>query len=314
MNGKKVLVTGGFGNLGSYIAKHLIKLNYEVTILTRKEKNKFENLKYNVIECNIENLNELQKKLNTNYDFCIHCASSDNNSSKLKSNKSFEVNSLGTANLLESLNLKKIKNFIYFSTFHVYGNCKGIIDEKSATRPNNDYALTHLFAEYFINHFGYSHNLNYTILRLTNSYGVPTFKNSNKWNLLVNNIVKMAYEKKEIFLESNGKAKRDFIGMNDVTKIVEKILKIKNSKDILNLSSGQTYEVLYIAKLVKKIYEKRYKSKLIININNKDRAVYPDYKVLNKKIRQRINFQFHDTFEKEIIKIFNKLEEIKFIK
>ena len=81
------------------------------------------------------------------------------------------------------------------------------------------------------------------------------------------------------------------------------------SKDIFNLSSGKTYEVLYITKLVKKIYEKRYKSKLKININNKDRAVYPDYKVLNKKIRQRINFQFHDSFEKEIIKIFKKLEE-----
>ena len=40
MNGKTVLVTGGFGNLGSYIAKHFIDLNYEVTILTRKKKKK----------------------------------------------------------------------------------------------------------------------------------------------------------------------------------------------------------------------------------------------------------------------------------
>ena len=36
MNGKKILITGGYGNLGSYIAKYLINLDYEVTILTKK--------------------------------------------------------------------------------------------------------------------------------------------------------------------------------------------------------------------------------------------------------------------------------------
>ena len=76
MDGKKVLVTGGFGNLGSYIVKCLIDLDYEVTILTRKEKYRFENLKYKVIECDIVNLEDLKLKLNYNFDFYLNSKNS----------------------------------------------------------------------------------------------------------------------------------------------------------------------------------------------------------------------------------------------
>ena len=55
MNGKKVLITGGFGNLGSYIVKHLINLNYEVTILTRREK-------YKLLEIEQKNLEKYKTK------------------------------------------------------------------------------------------------------------------------------------------------------------------------------------------------------------------------------------------------------------
>ena len=44
MNGKKVLVTGGAGFLGSNLTKKLVELNAEVTVFTRVEKNK-DNLK-----------------------------------------------------------------------------------------------------------------------------------------------------------------------------------------------------------------------------------------------------------------------------
>ena len=75
MNGKKILITGGYGNLGSYIAKYLINLDYEVTILTKKKKFKFKNLKYKVIQSDITNIKDLKSKLNIKFDFCIHCTS-----------------------------------------------------------------------------------------------------------------------------------------------------------------------------------------------------------------------------------------------
>lgn len=311
MNGKKVLVTGGFGNLGSYIVKHLLNMNYEVTILTRREKYKFENLKYKVVECDITNLEELKSKLNYDFDFCVHCASFNEFFLENYSKKALEINTLGTRNLLEVLNLKDLKNFIYFSTFHVYGLNSGFIDEMTVTNPKNDYASTHLFAEYYVKQFGYTHNLKYTILRLTNSYGCPMYKDTDKWYLVLNDLVKMAFEKEKIILNSNGKSKRDFIYMGDVATIVDKVLKIETTNEIYNLSAGKTYEIIDLAKKVQIIYRKRYNKDIELKINQNDLTKYGDLYVKNIKLKSLINYEINEEIiDKEIEEIFNLLEKV----
>lgn len=311
MNGKKVLITGGFGNLGSYIVKHLISLNYEVTILTRREKYKFENLKYKVVECDITNLEELKSKLNYDFDFCVHCASFNEFFVENYSKKALDINTLGTRNLLEVLNLKDLKNFIYFSTFHVYGLNSGFIDEMTVTNPKNDYASTHLFAEYYVKQFGYTHNLKYTILRLTNSYGCPMYKDTDKWYLVLNDLVKMAFEKNKILLNSNGKAKRDFIYMGDVANIVDKVLKVETTNEIYNLSAGKTYEIIDLAKKVQIIYRKRYNKDIELKINQNDLTKCGDLYVKNIKLKSLVNYEIdEERIDKEIEEIFNLLEKV----
>tara|TARA_Y100000389_G_C17459144_1_gene520358 strand:+ start:1305 stop:2063 length:759 start_codon:yes stop_codon:yes gene_type:complete len=251
----------------------------------------------------------LQSKLNYEFDFCIHCASCNEYFLEDYSNKAIRVNSIGTRNLLACLRLKNLKNFIYFSTFHVYGQNNGTINENSPISPKNDYSTTHLFAEYYINQFNYTDNLKFTILRLTNSYGVPTSVNTDKWYLVLNNLVKMALKEKKIILNSNGKIRKDFIGMNDVAVITEKILKIKATNDIYNLSSNKSYKILDIAKIVKDTYEKRYKSKIKIIRNINDKNQYGDLKVINKKIKNLVNFKLNDSLENEVNKLFFMLEQ-----
>ena len=311
MNGKKVLVTGGFGNLGSYIVKHLINLNYEVTILTRREKYKLENLKYKVVECDITILEELRLKLNYDFDFCVHCASFNEFFLENYPKKALEINTLGTRNLLEVLNLKGLKNFVYFSTFHVYGLNSGFIDEMTVTNPKNDYASTHLFAEYYVKQFEYTHNLKYTILRLTNSYGCPMYKDTDKWYLVLNDLVKMAFKKNKIVLSSNGKAKRDFIYMGDVATIVDKVLKVETTNEIYNLSTGKTYEIIDLAKKVQIIYSKRYNKDIELKINQNDLTKYDDLYVRNIKLKSLVNYEIdEERIDKEIEEIFNLLEKV----
>lgn len=310
MHGKKVLITGGFGNLGSWISIYLAKLGYEIWILTQKEKQTFSDLKYKVIECDICDLKALKSKLNVEFDYCIHAASFNEFFLEDYPKKALEINALGTRNLLEVLNKNTLKNFIYFSTFHVYGKSSGMVTEETDLNPKNDYASTHLFAEYYIKQFADTVNLKYTILRLTNSYGCPTFKDTTKWYLVLNDLVKMAYEKRSIVLNSNGKAKRDFIYMGDVCKIVENLLLLDSLDDTFNLSSHKTYEIIELAEKVKAVYKQRYNEDIDITINDKDRTDYKLLEVQNTKLRKVISFEINDYLNKEIHNIFDLLEGI----
>lgn len=309
MSGKKVLITGGYGNLGSWIVAHLSSIGYEVYILTRKEKHKIKDIKYKVIECDITDLDKLREALDFDIDFCIHTASFNEYFLKNYSKKALEINALGTRNLLEVLTKKELENFIYFSTFHVYGVNSGIVTEDTALNPKNDYASTHLFAEYYVKQFGVTHNLRYMILRLTNSYGVPTFIETDKWYLVLNDLVKSAYENNKIILKSNGKAKRDFIWMGDVVKIVEKLITLNTTNEIYNLSSNKSYEVLKLANIVKNIYMNRYGKDIEIEVNKNDKSIYKNIEVRNNKLKKKIDFEIREKIAEEVEKIFTLMEK-----
>ncbi len=303
----KVLVTGGLGNLGSYIVSTLAKCGYDVYVLTRKEKYKLD-VKYHIIEADITDISSLEKNLDFDLDFCVHTASFNEFFLPNYPQLALNINTLGTRNLLEVLAKRGLKHFLYFSTFHVYGASGGIVDENSPINPKNDYASTHLFAEYYVKQFFFTHKINYTIIRLTNSYGVPLYKGTDKWYLVINDLSKVAFETKQIIIKSNGEAKRDFIHMQDVAVVVDKLLQKAPTNDIYNLSSTKTYKVIELAHIVKEVYEKRYNQIIDISINKEDKNIYEDIFVDNKKLKNIIDFDVQEKIEESVNKIFDLLE------
>ena len=309
MSGKeRLLITGGLGNLGSWLSEYF-SCQYDLFVLSKNVKNEL-SCSYTVIQADIADIDDLKLKLNIEFDYCIHAASYNEFFHENYASKALEINTLGTRNLVEVLKDTKIKNFIYLSTFHVYGVTAGVITEDTELSPKNDYASTHLFAEYYLKQFFNTHNFQSVIFRLTNSYGAPKCINSTKWYLVLNNLVKSAYENQVIFLRGNGKDVRDLIWMGDVCTVLERGLSF-TSNNIYNLSSGKTYEMMTLAKKVQKVYENRYREKIEIIINKADRAKHSDLRVVNSKIKKCINFEFKDNLEDEIVSIFNLLEKSK---
>ena len=148
-----VLITGGLGYIGGRIASYLKEKALESRIfLTTRDKNKALpswTEKFTVLQMNLLDEDSIDNCLESkNIDVIIHLAALNEIDSMKDPALALEVNTKGTYKLLNIANRKKINRFVYFSTFHVYGDTSSaVLTEETPTRPFHPYAITHRAAE-----------------------------------------------------------------------------------------------------------------------------------------------------------------------
>ena len=310
---KKLLITGGLGNLGSWFTDYFSnQAEYEVHVLASRERPILQEANFKFISCDISNAEQVSQALSPHqYDQVIHTASVNDYFKPNFAKDALLVNALGTRNLLEHFVKQPPAHFVYFSTFQVYGQRSGLITEETSTEPKNDYGTTHLFAEYYVRQFHANHQLPYTIFRLTNSYGCPKDHDSSKWYLVLNDLARMAATEEKIVLKSNGKATRDFIWMGDVCRMVDQVLQLPQApNDTFNICGEQTFSMLDIAHEVQTAYENTYGKQLPISKNEQDTNQYPDdLKVSAEKLKSVISYSLTQRFQEEASAIFHMLKK-----
>ncbi|TWX54050.1 NAD-dependent epimerase/dehydratase family protein [Colwellia hornerae] len=303
-----ILITGGLGNIGLWLTSYFLDGGHQVSVLGRNEKVKVEHENYRYIQADITCSETLSNAIDCYYDTCIHTASYNEHFQKDYSKKAVLINSLGTELLCIALKKYGVGKLVYLSTFHVYGQAEGVVTEKSSISPNNDYGLTHYFAEKYIEKNAKIHGLKYVIFRLTNSYGCPRDFYTDKWYLVLNDLCQQAYENKSIVLNSNGKALRDFIWMGDVVKVIDKsIYSDQCMSTVFNLSSGNTFDVLTLANIVNDAFSSIYKDKLVISVNRNDLSEYNNLIVSNEKLLNVIDYKVENNFFSEAKKTIRML-------
>ena len=300
----RIFITGASGYLGARISKFFADRGDRVFALCHSavpgDKNWVSAME-EVIVGDVRDESLMRQVAEKNVDVIIHLASLDRAQSNASPALVASINIAPTWSLLDIFSKQKLKQFVYFSTVHVYGVPDALggeaITEDREADGDDAYALTHAISEKICGHYAKKTDVKCAILRLSNSYGAPMVPNANCWQLAVNSLCYSAFNKKTIELSADGSAMRDFIHGNDVCRavgaIVDRPASVSEGKkaDVFQVSSGVTTTMLELAGMVSGEYEKRYGEKIpVVTASGpcNDFAAFKDRKrftISNAKLR-----------------------------
>jgi dTDP-glucose 4,6-dehydratase len=263
---KNILITGGYGFIGSNFLIYMVKkykeinfYNYDKLLYCASK----DNIKDIENELNFKStLNKLQNKefllfylINNNIDTIVHFAAQTHVDHSFHNSLDYTNDNIyGTHILLECCRIYgKIIKFIHMSTDEVYG--ESLLDdnikktENSILYPTNPYAATKAAAEMLIISYYKSFKLPIIIIRSNNIYGerqyidkvIPKFINQ----LLNNN---------KCTIHGDGSCIRSFIYIDDLINCIELIMNNGVIGEIYNIGLGEEISIKDLAiKLIKMI-------------------------------------------------------------
>ena len=164
--------------------------------------------------------------------------------------KYFNSNVVATFNLLNNLNIKRTKKFIYLASSTCYGIPK-FYPTKESEKINTKYpyALTKNIGEQLITHWSNIYGLKSITLRLFNVFGTRS-RTSGTYGAVFGVFLAQKIKNFPLTVVGNGKQLRDFTYVTDIVDAILIAAKSKKENQIYNIASGKPKSVNEIVKLL----------------------------------------------------------------
>ena len=266
LDGKRLLVTGGCGFIGSNFINtimkkytHLMVYNIDALYYCANENNidieLRESNRYQFIKGNICSMDLIQYILSSyQITHIIHFAAQSHVQNSFTDALQYtNDNILGTHHLLEAVRLYgKIERFIHVSTDEVYG--ESILDsnenkktETSILIPTNPYAATKAGAELLAQSYIHSFNLPIIITRGNNVYGPNQYPEK-----VIPRFILLLQQNKKITIQGDGSCVRGFLHSIDTSQAFIKILERGEIGEIYNIGCDEDmeYSIMDVAKKI----------------------------------------------------------------
>ena len=304
---KKIIITGGYGFIGSNLIKYFLKKNYFVINLDKfsysshiynlKDVAKHKN--YRFVKTDIGNkkiVNNIFNKFKPSLIFNL--AAETHVDRSIDSPEPFIKNNiLSLFNLLETIrkynrNSKKKLKLIHISTDEVYGdilNKKTRADEKFPFKPSSPYAASKASSDHLVKAYVRTYNFPAIITNCSNNYGPNQFPEK-----LIPKIIINILNNKQIPIYGKGLNSREWIHVLDHCRALD-IISVKGKMgENYNIGSDKNLSNIKLAKLIIKLTNKKlkkFKSKSKI-IYVKDRPGHDFRYALNsKKIKSKLKWK-----------------------
>lgn len=307
LSGKKILVIGGAGFIGSHVVQELLKEDVsEVVIFDNLTRGKVSNVSLRLTDTrctffpdggDIREIDVLNRAI-SEADGVIHLAAMWLLHSKEYPRTAFDVNIQGTFNVLEACVKNNIERLVYSSSASVYGDAAFIpMTEEHPFNNRNFYGASKIAGEAMARAFHDRYGLSYVGLRYMNVYG-PYQDQTAAYTGVIPIMLNKIDANETPVINGDGSQAYDFITARDVARCNVLALKSTVSDEFFNVGTG-------VQTTIKDLCEK------ILTLSNSDLTVkYKPYSeedvrrlVQNRigsteKARNLLGFEFEENLEK----------------
>jgi CDP-paratose 2-epimerase len=265
----KLLITGGAGFIGTNFADYFVKKGWEVTVLDNlSRRGSAENLAWlqqtypaiRFVKADIRTDNKILEEEVGQHDALFHLAAQVAVTTSVQNpREDFEINVLGTLNVLEAIRTTGAKPILVFaSTNKVYGGMEEIVIEEKADRHvyrdlpagiaetqqldfHSPYGCSKGTADQYVRDYSRIYGMKNVVFRQSCIYGPRQYGIEDQGWIAWFTIA--ALLKRPITIYGDGKQVRDVLHVNDLARAyelaVEKIDDVRG--EVFNVGGGANY-------------------------------------------------------------------------
>jgi UDP-glucose 4-epimerase len=252
----KILITGGAGFIGSHLCEKYTKDGYTVLCLDNFMSGNLTNVRhlldyrnFKLVKGDIRD-SDLLEKIADDVDVIFHLAAQIHvDRSYVEPKLTYEINVMGTQNILEMARMHDIKRVIHASTSEVYGSAQYTpIDEKHPLNAPHPYGASKIAADRMCHAYIQTYGMDIVIARLFNIFG-PRQRDIG-YGGVISIFTRRVLSNFPPVIYGSGKQTRDYTYIDDAIEAYDLLL--KNDKPVaepVNFGSGKELSILDLANM-----------------------------------------------------------------
>jgi len=236
---KSYLVTGGCGFIGVNLVSRLAGLGARVRILDNLSLGKREDVAPLGIDLRVGDIRDIAalKDACQGMDVVVHLAAHTRVVESISHPElNFEINAVGTMNVLRACRDAGVKKVIFASTGGaILGEQVPPVHEGMVPRPVSPYGASKLVGEAYCSAFCGSFGLNTVALRFSNVYGPFSYHKGSVVAQFFRNLM----QKEPLVIYGDGQQTRDFLYVDDLVDAVLLADKSETPGEVFQIASGR---------------------------------------------------------------------------
>jgi UDP-glucuronate 4-epimerase len=161
----------------------------------------------------------------------------------------FDINVMGTLNILEMMKKNNIKKMIFASSSSVYGNNKKVpfSENDNVDYPVSPYAASKKAGELLCHTYHHLYDLDIFCLRFFTVYGPR-----QRPDLAIHKFVKAILDKEMIYLYGDGTTSRDYTYVDDIIRGISGSIEKVKGFNIFNLGNAKPVSLIDLVRLLER--------------------------------------------------------------